>query len=79
VTPHQDGSFLYNTPGSLYGFWFPLDEATLENGCLWSGFPLVLFSHGFPLNCEYLREFLEKFGMHGIKGKRDHQGPGDDS
>jgi hypothetical protein len=36
VTPHQDGSFLYNTPGSLYGFWFPLDEATLENGCLWS-------------------------------------------
>lgn len=35
VTPHQDGSFLRNDPLNLVGFWFPIDDATLENGCLW--------------------------------------------
>ena len=35
VTPHQDGTFLNNNPLSLVGFWFPIDDATLENGCLW--------------------------------------------
>lgn len=35
MTPHQDGTFLNNDPLKLYGFWFPLDDATLENGCLW--------------------------------------------
>ena len=35
VTPHQDGTFLYNDPLKLVGFWFPVDDATLENGCLW--------------------------------------------
>ncbi|TRY64173.1 hypothetical protein TCAL_10328 [Tigriopus californicus] len=35
VTPHQDGTFLRNDPLNLVGFWFPIDDATLENGCLW--------------------------------------------
>ena len=35
VTPHQDGTFLYNDPLKLVGLWFPVDDATLENGCLW--------------------------------------------
>ena len=35
VTPHQDGTFLNNDPLKLVGFWFPIDDATLENGCLW--------------------------------------------
>ena len=35
MTPHQDGTFLNNDPLKLVGFWFPLDDATLENGCLW--------------------------------------------
>ncbi len=35
MTPHQDGSFLANDPLKLFGFWMPLDDATLENGCLW--------------------------------------------
>ena len=30
----QDGTFLNNDPLKLIGFWFPLDDATLENGCL---------------------------------------------
>ena len=35
MTPHQDGTFLYNEPLRLFGFWFPIDDATEENGCLW--------------------------------------------
>ncbi len=35
VTWHQDGSFLYTVPQSVVGFWFALEDATLENGCLW--------------------------------------------
>ncbi len=36
VTWHQDGSFLYTVPQSVTGFWFALEDATLENGCLWA-------------------------------------------
>jgi phytanoyl-CoA hydroxylase len=36
VSWHQDGSFLYTVPQSVAGFWFALEEATLENGCLWA-------------------------------------------
>lgn len=36
VDIHQDGSFLYTEPESCIGFWFALEDATLENGCLWA-------------------------------------------
>lgn len=35
VTPHQDATFLYTEPVNLLGFWIALEDATLENGCLW--------------------------------------------
>ncbi|XP_064616305.1 phytanoyl-CoA dioxygenase domain-containing protein 1 homolog [Liolophura sinensis] len=35
VVPHQDASFLYTQPFNLYGYWIPLEDVTLENGCLW--------------------------------------------
>lgn len=35
VTAHQDATFLYTEPQSAIGFWMPLEDATLENGCLW--------------------------------------------
>jgi len=35
VTWHQDGSFLYTVPQTVIGFWFALEDASLENGCLW--------------------------------------------
>lgn len=36
VTPHQDASFLYTEPlGRVLGLWLALEDATLENGCLW--------------------------------------------
>lgn len=36
VVPHQDASYLYmDPPETLVGFWMPLEDATVENGCLW--------------------------------------------
>lgn len=34
VPPHSDGTFLYTEPQSAIGFWFALEDCTLENGCL---------------------------------------------
>ena len=34
VTCHQDSTFLYTEPQSVVGFWFALEDATEENGCL---------------------------------------------
>lgn len=34
VNCHQDATFLYTEPQSCVGFWFALEDATLENGCL---------------------------------------------
>jgi phytanoyl-CoA hydroxylase len=36
VTPHQDHTFLWTDPPSATGLWFALEDATLENGCLWA-------------------------------------------
>jgi phytanoyl-CoA hydroxylase len=33
---HQDATFLYSDPLSVTGFWFALEDATTENGCLWA-------------------------------------------
>lgn len=35
VIPHQDNTFMYTEPLSLLGFWWALEDATIENGCLW--------------------------------------------
>ena len=36
VDVHQDASFLYTEPNSCIGFWFALEDASKENGCLWA-------------------------------------------
>ncbi|KAK3087152.1 hypothetical protein FSP39_002401 [Pinctada imbricata] len=35
VVPHQDATFLYTDPMKLFGYWIALEDATMENGCLW--------------------------------------------
>ena len=35
VGAHQDSTFLDTSPRSLIGFWIALEDADLENGCLW--------------------------------------------
>ncbi|KAI0108127.1 phytanoyl-CoA dioxygenase [Daldinia grandis] len=34
VPPHQDSTFLYTEPPGAVGFWYALEDATAENGCL---------------------------------------------
>ncbi|MBS1792694.1 MAG: phytanoyl-CoA dioxygenase family protein [Acidobacteria bacterium] len=36
VDLHQDATFLYTEPASCVGFWFALEDATVDNGCLWA-------------------------------------------
>jgi len=36
VDVHQDSTFLYTEPGSCVGFWFALEDASVDNGCLWA-------------------------------------------
>jgi phytanoyl-CoA hydroxylase len=36
VVQHQDATFLYTQPVSVVGFWYALQDATVENGCLWA-------------------------------------------
>ena len=36
VTCHQDSTFLYTEPTDILGLWFALEDATVENGCLWA-------------------------------------------
>lgn len=34
VVCHQDSTYIYTEPESCIGFWFALEDATLENGCM---------------------------------------------
>ena len=36
VTCHQDSTFLYTDPIDIVGLWFAVEDATIENGCLWA-------------------------------------------
>ncbi|XVF85368.1 hypothetical protein PTKIN_Ptkin17bG0112000 [Pterospermum kingtungense] len=36
VTPHQDNSYLYTEPRTCNGLWLALEDATVENSCLWA-------------------------------------------
>lgn len=51
VTAHQDASYLYTEPVRVVGFWIALDDATLENGCLW----MSRGSHKSGVHRRYIR------------------------
>ena len=48
---HQDASFLATEPQSVVGFWFALEEATRDNGCLW----VAPGGHRGPLRERYVK------------------------
>ncbi len=35
VEKHQDSTFIFTNPHSCVGFWVALEDATVDNGCLW--------------------------------------------
>ena len=36
VRAHVDGAFLYTRPQSVLGLWWPCEDCTTSNGCLWA-------------------------------------------
>lgn len=52
VTWHQDATFLDTEPASVVGFWFALEAATRDNGCLW----VQPGGHRGPLRERFVRE-----------------------
>ena len=36
VVCHCDHTFLWTEPQSVIGFWFAIEDATLQNGCMWA-------------------------------------------
>ena len=51
VTCHQDSTFLYTEPQDIVGLWFALEDATIENGCLWA----IPGGHGGGLKSRWVR------------------------
>jgi phytanoyl-CoA hydroxylase len=49
---HQDATFLYSEPMTVTGFWIALEDATLDNGCLW----VAPGGHRGPLRKRFVRE-----------------------
>ncbi|CAI5993778.1 unnamed protein product [Closterium sp. NIES-65] len=52
VVPHQDSSFLYTDPPSCVGVWVAVQDATVDNGCLYA----LPGSHKDPLARRFLRD-----------------------
>ncbi|RCK65988.1 Phytanoyl-CoA dioxygenase domain-containing protein 1 [Candida viswanathii] len=52
VPPHTDATFLYTQPQSAVGFWYALQDCTMENGCL----AYIPGSHKkYPVNKRFVR------------------------
>ena len=51
VTCHQDATFLYTEPLRMVGLWFALEDATVENGCLW----VIPGGHKLGLKSRFMR------------------------
>jgi phytanoyl-CoA hydroxylase len=49
---HQDACFLYTRPISVVGFWFALEDATRENGCMQA----IPGGHRGPLRQRFLED-----------------------
>jgi phytanoyl-CoA hydroxylase len=49
---HQDATFFDTTPISVTTFWFALEDATIDNGCLW----VEPGGHRGPLRERFLRD-----------------------
>ena len=70
VNIHQDSTFLHTTPMRLYGVWIALEDADLENGCLW----FAPGTHTAGINRRMLRTVKDgrielKFEGRGFQGR----------
>ena len=51
VTCHQDATFLFTEPLRMVGLWFALEDATVDNGCLW----VIPGGHKLGLKSRFMR------------------------
>jgi len=51
VVWHVDSTYLYTEPLSCIGFWFALEDASMENGAMWC----LPGAHRLPLKSRFLR------------------------
>lgn len=58
---HQDATFLSTDPMTVTGFWFAIEGATVENGCLWA----APGGHRTPL-----RKVFQRVGANDDEGTR---------
>ncbi len=59
VSCHQDSTYLYVKEQPVTGLWFALEDATLQNGCLWA----IKGGHRTPLKSRMLREANDQVRM----------------
>jgi len=64
---HQDATFLHSTPVTVTGFWFALEDATRDNGCLW----VQPGGHRGPLR----ERFVRRTTIKGSTGTEAADGP----
>ncbi|XP_076352032.1 phytanoyl-CoA dioxygenase domain-containing protein 1-like isoform X1 [Tachypleus tridentatus] len=65
VVPHQDSTFLHTSPPTAVGLWFPLEDVTIDNGCLW----FIPGSHKGPLYCRFKRNPEKEGPLLFLEGK----------
>ncbi|HTO84377.1 MAG TPA: phytanoyl-CoA dioxygenase family protein [Methylomirabilota bacterium] len=58
VVCHTDSTYLYTEPTSCVGLWFALEDATLENGCMWA----LPGRHRDPLKSRFRRQDEGRLG-----------------
>ena len=51
VTCHQDATFLFVEPLRMVGLWFAIEDASVENGCLWA----IAGGHKLGLKSRFMR------------------------
>ncbi len=49
---HTDHTFLWTEPQTVVGFWVAIDDATVDNGCMWA----VPGGHRLPVKSRFRRE-----------------------
>lgn len=59
VTCHQDATFLFCEPLRMVGLWFALEDADVENGCLWA----IPGGHKTGLKSRFVRVELPPDGL----------------
>ncbi|XP_067431335.1 phytanoyl-CoA dioxygenase domain-containing protein 1 isoform X2 [Thunnus thynnus] len=69
VTPHQDATFLYTEPlGRVVGMWIALEDATVNNGCLW----FIPGSHNIGITRRMVRTPKGTFPLTDFIGKEQN-------